>query len=164
MNTDEYSISKGDSDLFLQIVRQILLNSRDEQCKIVDIYSRIERRNNTENEILRNKITELHEIVERQNLKIKELCETFGVDKTGFSSDIPSILQTDIHSDFDQSIPLNKLSIPLTLKDARRITRSFVTGLVIPQVHRHIVNGYAYVLPSEVLPIVMASGIKFECF
>ena len=164
LNTDEYSISKGDSDLFLQIVRQILLNSRDEQCKIVDIYSRIERRNNTENEILRNKITELHEIVERQNLKIKELCETFGVDKTGFSSDIPSILQTDIYSDFDQSIPLNKLSIPLTLKDARRITRSFVTGLVIPQVHRHIVDGYAYVLPSEVLPIAMASGIKFECF
>ena len=79
LNSEEYTISKKDSDLFLRIVRQILLNSRDEQSKIVDIYSRIEKRNNEENEKLRNEITELRAIVQKQRETIYQICETFEI-------------------------------------------------------------------------------------
>ena len=62
------------------------------------------------------------------------------------------------------SIEIKKLPIPLTLKDSRKITRSFVTGLACPPVRKHFVDGYSYVLPSEVLPIAISRGMKFEHF
>ena len=44
LSSDEYSISSDDCDLFLCIVRQIILSSRDEQGELTDIYSRIEKK------------------------------------------------------------------------------------------------------------------------
>ena len=163
LNGEEYSISKQDCDLFLRIVRQILLNSREEQSKIVDIYTRIENRNKEENEKLRNEITKLRQIVEEQRQKMNEICSTYGIDNSQFNlHNIPSTSECDQIAPLEKGTKINKMPLPLTLKDTRKITRSFVTGLVCPQVHKHFVDGYAYVLPSEVLPIAIANGIKFE--
>ena len=163
LNGEEYSISKQDCDLFLRIVRQIILNSRDEQTKIVDIYTRIENRNNEENDKLRNEITELREIVEKQRQKMNEICAAVGIDNSEFTShNIPLTSEADQIAALEKCTKIKKLSLPLTLKETRKITRSFVTGLVCPQVQKHFVDGYAYVLPSEVLPIAIANGITFE--
>ena len=58
--------------------------------------------------------------------------------------------QHDMNS--DNKTFINKLSIPLTIKDARRITDTFVKGLICPFIQRNDADGYAYVLPSDVLP------------
>ena len=41
------------------------------------------------------------------------------------------------------------------MKDARRITKTFVTGLVCPFDQNYDVDGDAYVLPSDILPIAI---------
>lgn len=89
LNPSKYSISKSDGDLFLRIVRQIVLNSRDEQCNIVDIYSRIEDHHKEENKFLHNHVNKLCDIIENQNSQITEICEKFGIDKCTFTTNMP---------------------------------------------------------------------------
>ena len=164
LNPEQYSISKTDSDLFLRIVRQILLNSRGEQSKIVDIYSRIENRNNEETTSLRDHVKKLCHIIENQKLQIKSLCDTFGIENCDICSDTTIASAQHNVRESDNRIIINKLSLPLTAKDTRRITNSFVTGLACPIVQSHNVDGYAYVLPSDVLPIAITTGVKFEYY
>ena len=164
LNPSEYSISKSDGDLFLRIVRQIVLNSRDEQCNIVDIYSRIEDRHKEQTQFLQNHINKLCDIIENQNSQITEICEKFGIDKSAFTTNMPLISEEQHDMNSDNKIFINKLSIPLTIKDARRITDTFVKGLICPFIQRNDADGYAYVLPSDVLPIAITRGVKFEYF
>ena len=162
LNPSEYSISKLDGDLFLCIVRQIVLNSRDEQCNIVDIYSRIEDRHKEQTQFLQNRINELCDIIENQNSQINELCEKFGIEKSTFTTNMPVRSEEQHIMKSDNKIFINKLSIPLTINDARRITDTFVKGLICPFVQRNDDDGYAYVLPSDVLPIAITRGVTFE--
>ena len=137
LNPSEYSISKLDGDLFLRIVRQIVLNSRDEQCNIVDIYSRIEDRHKEQTQFLQNHINELCDIIENQNSQINELCEKFGIEKSTFTTNMPVRSEEQHIMKSDNKIFINKLSIPLTINDARRITDTFVKGLICPFVQRN---------------------------
>ena len=129
----------------------------------MEIYSRIEKHSHTELSFLNNHVNALCEIIQQQNDRIKELCDTFSIDHSGFICDVPSMNSGNNANDCDNEIMLiNKLAIPFTAKDARRIARYFVTGLVCPLVNKHHMDGYAYVLPSDILPIAIATGVTFE--
>ena len=52
-------IKKSDCNLFLCIIRQLLLHSRDERSQIVDIYKHIEERLDDHINNLNNRIQEL---------------------------------------------------------------------------------------------------------
>ena len=112
LNTDKYLISKQDLDLFLRIVRQILLNSQDEQSKLVDVYTQIEKRNNEENDKLRNEITKLRDIVEKQKEKVNEICAASGVDNSESTSDNTlSTSEADKITSLDKRTVIKKLSL-----------------------------------------------------
>ena len=162
LNSNEYSISKEDCDLFLRIVRQILLNSRDEQMKIVDIYSRIEKRNLDEILSLRKHIDQLTETINRQKEVIASFCDQFEINELNSVTDITSITPVDNLFEVGKSLCVNKLTLPSTLKDARIITDRFLSGLICPSICKNSEVGYAYVLPSDILPIAIASGLQFE--
>ena len=162
LNSDQYAISKRDCDLFLRIVRQIIINSRDEQSKIVDIYSRIDNRHIEEITLLKKQVEKLTKIIAKQKEDINELYEEFDMVNCDIDTDAGAISAVTSVYENENKILIDKLPIPLTTKDARRVTRSFVTGLVCPLVQKHEVDGYAYVLPSDILGIAITSGIKFE--
>ena len=142
------------------------MNSRDENMNIVDIYKRIEDRNDKEINLLRNHVSDLHQV-------INELKEVVKKEESEIDSNL--ILKTDkilshsssMHSDYlvestASNLVVKKLALPHTIKDARKISDSFVNGLICPFVNRNPADGYAYILPSDVLPVAIASGMNFE--
>ena len=123
------------------------MNSRDENMNIVDIYKRIEHRNDKEINSLRNHVSDLHQV-------INELKEVVNKEGSEISSNL--ILKTDkilsdssyMHSDYlmessASNLVVKKLAIPHTLKDARKINDSFINGLICPFVNRNSGDGYA---------------------
>ena len=162
LNPEEYVISREDCDLFLRIVRQIILNSRDEQAKIADIYSRIEKRNFKEQNKLYNHISKLNEVIETQQTVIKNLCEQLFIDPGESLQSVPILHASENDTCHNDMLEINKLTIPQSGKDARFIMYKFLPGLICPSVHKSIEDGYSYVLPSDVLPIAISSGLLFE--
>ena len=157
LSSDEYSISSDDCDLFLRIVRQIILSSRDEQGELTDIYSRIENRNAMETNHLYNHISQLTQIIDTQQSLINDMCNQFGINSDDCLHPIPTLERNANHES-----KFKKLKIPSSLKDARLVSEKFLPGMICPQVHKSNKDGYSYVLPSEVLPLAIASGLLFE--
>ena len=91
LSSDEYSISSDDCDLFLCIVRQIILSSRDEQGELTDIYSRIEKRNEMETNHLYNHISQLTGIIDSQQNLNNDLCNQFGINSDDCLHPIPTL-------------------------------------------------------------------------
>lgn len=129
LSSKEYCISSEDCDLFLRIVRQIILNSRDEQGKITDIYSRIEKRNIRETNKLYNHISKLTEIIESQKSFIQSLCNEFGISSCESLHSIPTLPPSENVSNDKDIYEIKKLRIPSSLKDARSITKKLLPGL-----------------------------------
>lgn len=60
---------------------------------------------------------------------------------------------------------ITKLPLPTTLNNTRKLIESpssFVNGLLTPTIEVNPTDGYAYIFPSNVLPIAISSGIDFE--
>ena len=66
-------ISKSDCDLFLRIVYQLLINSRNEAADNVDIYRRIEERNNLQLSLANKRISLLEKELASKNEELNKL-------------------------------------------------------------------------------------------
>ena len=160
----KYKISKSDTDLFLRIVRNLIMNSREEQGKIVDIYRRIEKRSEEAIQQLNQRITYLE-------AKIDKYEETFHLINSSYLHEtiIEPIRLNDANMDTDgindSSLNFHLLPLPHTIQDARKLMEtdtSFVSGLLTPPINVNPSDGYAYILPSRLLPIFVSSGLQFE--
>ena len=161
---DDYKITKSDTDLFLRIIRQLIMNSRDEQGKIVDIYRRIEDRSEDIIQHLQQRIFHLESTIEKYD-------ETFNlIDKSYLRERMIEPVQlseenlaTDVTSSNKFSNHL--LPLPHTIQDARYLMEkdsSFVSGLLCPEIQINESDGYAFILPSRLLPMFVSSGLEFE--
>ena len=166
-DTEEFVLVKSDCDLFLRIVRQLIMNSREENANIVDIYKRIDNRNHKEVESLLKHISELHQVIIEQK-------QMFGNEQSKLGSElltkIDNLISDSSHlleincplESHGKNVLIKKLNLPHTLQDARKISDSFITSLLCPFVNKNTEDGYAYILPSDILPISIASGLNFE--
>ena len=156
-------IKKSDCDLFLRIIRQLIMHSRQERGKIVDIYQRIEARSDSHITALNNQIDELKNIVSSQKNEISLIHQKYSSAASSSTSEVhTAILNNSLSTDSNY---ISKLKLPHTLKDTRQLIESpnsFVNGLLTPTIQINPSDGYAYILPSNVLPISIASGITFE--
>ena len=77
-DSDKFTLNKSDCQLFLRIVRQIIISSRDENSNIVDIYKRIEDRSDKEIKLLKNHIFELQQLINEQKelIQNQQICLT----------------------------------------------------------------------------------------
>ena len=161
---DDYKIPKSDTDLFLRIIRQLIMNSRDEQGKIVDIYRRIEDRSENIIQHLQQRIFHLESTIQQYD-------DTFNlIEKSYLRERMIEPVQlcdhkfdTDVISSNDFSNQL--LPLPHTLQDARYLMEkdsSFVSGLLCPEIQINESDGYAFILPSRLLPMFVSSGLEFE--
>ena len=154
-------VKKSDCNLFLRIIRQLILHSRDERGRIVDIYQRIEERSDHEINNLNIRIKELEKIISVQNQQI----QSFKSLESQTNQTSTSCINNDMITHSKDSSYLVKLPLPLTSKDTRKLIespKSFVNGLLTPTIKVNPTDGYAYILPSNVLPIAISSGIDFE--
>lgn len=160
----KYKISKSDTDLFLRIVRNLIMNSREEQGKIVDIYRRIEDRSE-------DAIQQLNQRILYLETKIEKYEATFNLIDSSYLHEImiePIRLnddKIDTDGNNDNSLNCHFLPLPHTIQDARKLMEtnsSFVGGLLTPPINVNPSDGYAYILPSRLLPIFVSSGLQFE--
>ena len=159
---EDYKITISDTDLFLRIIRQLLMNSRDEQGNIVDIYRRIEKRQEDLIQQLRKRIFHLESTIEKYEDTFKLIDKEYLRETM-----IEPIVTTEQNSetDFDDMKPINLLPLPHTIQDSRYLMEkdsSFVSGLLSPPIHVNQSDGYAYILPSRLLPLFVSSGLEFE--
>ena len=140
------------------------MNSRGEQGNIVDIYRRIENRQEDLIQQLRKRIVNLESTVGKYE-------ETFNlIDKSYLRETmIEPISITEHNSELDaddmNALPIHLLPLPHTIQDARYLMEKnslFVSGLLSPPIHGNQCDGYAYILPSRLLPMFVSSGLEFE--
>ena len=165
---DELSIHPSECHLFLCIIRQLIMHSRQERAKIVDIYGRIENSHDRQINELQNHILKLEGIVSSQKNEISSLQSLLNNHSTNqriihkfdkFTSHI------DMTTSSNHTSYLTKLPLPHTLQDTRKLIESpssFVNALLAPPIEVNPTDGYAYILPSKVLPIYISSGLDFE--
>ena len=72
-------------------------------------------------------------------------------------------IDTDVKN--ENSLNCHFLPLPYTIQDARKLMEtnsSFIGGLLTPPINVNSSDGYAYILPSCLLPIFVSSGLQFE--
>ena len=102
---------------------------------------------------------------------IRKFKETFNlIDKSYLRETMIepiSITEHNSEPDVDDmnALPIHLLPLPHTIQDARYLMEknsSFVSGLLSPPIHVNQCDGYAYILPSRLLPMFVSTGLEFE--
>ena len=139
-------ISDIDVNLFLRICQKFMKSSRTESEELIEILNLNEQRTNQQIAQYKHHIKLLEDTIIQQNEKLNQT-------------------NTCINNQFD--IPNfyehNYIKLPSEIKHIKQIKdydTSFTKKFIVPPVH-NFNSGFAYVLPSIVIPMSIANGLEF---
>ena len=177
----EASLRWEDCDLFLKIVHEMILNSRDKNIRLMGIVQKIQLREQNYAISQMNEITTLKSKIEtlsqrqkevdliiaqygRMNSSFKTWYDQTVLNNNVLSSDVNENLGSD-NIGFLQELKFVPVKLPSTEKESRDIVDNkygFVQNLLIPAVHQHDEDGCSYVFPSEAMELAICMGLKLE--
>ena len=178
VKNDDVTLKIEDCDLFLKIVKELVLSSRGTNDRFMSVIEKIQCRHFIDNE---KRDRELHDLQMKVNVLMQEkklllsaIQNVEGVDQSLHACMVSQV--SDIHEERSDeyqsslSIPNDSecvidLPLPTTVSEARHLLEnktSFIQMLPIPEIHFHPYDGYSYVMPSDVLELSLAFGIDTE--
>ena len=179
VKNDEVTLKREDCDLFLKVVKELVLSSRDCNQRFMFIVEKVESRHFSDNLKKDGRISKLEEevhLLKERNKALMDIIHSVesldAMTHTYMMSKVSDVVigsfeefNESVTTNVDSSNPVMDLLLPSTMSEARHLLEnrnSFVQSLPIPPIHCQNVDGYTYVLPSDVLELSLAFGVDTE--
>ena len=178
VKNDDVTLRIEDCDLFLKIVKELVLSSRGTNDRFMSIIEKIQCRHFIDNDNRDRKIHDLqmkvNVLMEEKKLLLSAIRNVEGFDQNLHACMVSQVsdIQEEMSDEYQStlSIPNDSecvidLPLPTTTSEARHLLEnktSFVQMLPIPAIHFQRHDGYSYVMPSDVLELSLALGIDME--
>ena len=166
-------ISDHDIDLFLLLMKRLIVGSRKDNVEMVSIIDMIEMRNESQQSLLINSKNHAMDEINRLKLaneRLLSMIQNLGINMATEEGIIDTRItasgEFNVTDDRTLSVPSIIMRLPRNPSEARSLIdskNSLVKNLCTPLVMRNE-EGYAYCLPSEAIKIALAVGLNVEQF
>ena len=178
LKNDDATLRIEDCDLFLKIVKELVISSRGTNDRFMSIIEKIQCRHFIDNDKRDRRIHDLqmkvNALMEEKKLLLSAVQNIEGVDQrlhahiasqvSGIHEEMSDEYQSTLSLPNDSECVID-LPLPTTISEARHLLEnktSFIQMLPIPAIHFQRCDGYSYVMPSDILELSLAFGIETE--